>query len=421
MDAEIVRRPPFGANPAVGERGSDTRRRILDAALEVYGEVPFSEVRVELITERAGCSRPAFYQYFSNRDEVFWTLATGLGHEMVDLTRRLGTVTPDSDGLAHLTGWVEEFMAMHEAWAPVFDSFTAARRGRPDLRTDGPATFSDRTARALLKAFGRRATVHERTVAQLLVAVLIRCSFYAEHAPKGTDRKPMTVGVARLLHRCLAGPIDGVNMRRVRPKRRARVRVTAYEPSASAPELPPRGRRTRDGLLEAGATVLPELGYHATRVDDIVAAAEVSHGTFYRYFDNKDAFFRVLAEAAAARMIELVDRMPLTGSEADLREWLGEWIDAYDADGGIISTWQEMRASADLGRFSQEIGAAVFTRLERHLAERPFGQPVVAAATLLALIERGPYAVSTLGFTTRERAIEAMSTIMRRGFLGDDG
>jgi len=340
---------------------------------------------------------------------------------MVDLTRRLGTVTPDADGLAHLTAWVEEFMEMHEAWAPVFDSFTAARRGRDDLRTDGPATFSDRTARALLKAFGRRATVADRTLAQLLLAVLIRCSFFAEHAPKGMDRTPMAIGVARLLHRCLAGPIDGVNMRRTRSTRRARVRVTTYEPSAPAPDLPRRGQRTRDGLLEAGTAVLPELGYHATRVDDIVTAAEVSHGTFYRYFANKDDFFRVLAEAAAARMIELVDRMPLTGTEDELRGWLGEWVDAYEADGGIISTWQEMRASSELGRFSQEIGAAVFTRLERHLAVRPFGQPVVAAATLLALIERGPYSVSTLGFTTRERAIDAMVTVVRRGFLGDDG
>jgi len=54
MATEIVRRPPFGSNPLVGERGSDTQRRILDAALEVFGEAGFAEARVELITERAG-------------------------------------------------------------------------------------------------------------------------------------------------------------------------------------------------------------------------------------------------------------------------------------------------------------------------------------------------------------------------------
>jgi len=67
----IVRRPPFGSNPLVGERGSDTQRKILGAALEVFDEVGFNDARVELITKRAGCSRPAFYQYFSSKDDVF--------------------------------------------------------------------------------------------------------------------------------------------------------------------------------------------------------------------------------------------------------------------------------------------------------------------------------------------------------------
>src|SRR6186713_1059973 len=113
MDADIVRRPPFGSNPLVGERGSDTRNRILEAALDVFGDVPYTDAGVELITERAGCSRPAFYQYFSSKDDAFWALASQLGREMVDLAERLGRVTPDTDGLAHLSEWIGQFMALH--------------------------------------------------------------------------------------------------------------------------------------------------------------------------------------------------------------------------------------------------------------------------------------------------------------------
>jgi AcrR family transcriptional regulator len=40
------------------------------------------------------------------------------------------------------------------------------------------------------------------------------------------------------------------------------------------------------------------LGYHATRVDDIVAAAGLAHGTFYRYFGSKEEVFRIVAAAA---------------------------------------------------------------------------------------------------------------------------
>src|SRR5215211_5043483 len=89
MDLSIDRRAPFGSNPRVGERGADTQRRILEAALSVFGGVGYSEARVELIAEAAGCSRPAFYQYFSSKDDVFWVLAAELGRERSE-ERRVG-------------------------------------------------------------------------------------------------------------------------------------------------------------------------------------------------------------------------------------------------------------------------------------------------------------------------------------------
>jgi AcrR family transcriptional regulator len=52
-------------------------------------------------------------------------------------------------------------------------------------------------------------------------------------------------------------------------------------------ELKSQGKKTMGNLLDAGISVLTEKGYHAARVDDIVKAAAVSHGTFYLYFSNK--------------------------------------------------------------------------------------------------------------------------------------
>ena len=37
---DITRRKPFGANPNVGERGTDTQRRILAAGLDVFAAEP---------------------------------------------------------------------------------------------------------------------------------------------------------------------------------------------------------------------------------------------------------------------------------------------------------------------------------------------------------------------------------------------
>jgi AcrR family transcriptional regulator len=173
-------------------------------------------------------------------------------------------------------------------------------------------------------------------------------------------------------------------------------------------------------LLRAGAEILPAHGFHDVRVDGIVEAAGVSHGTFYRYFDSKDDFFRALAEDASVRLVELIDRLDLDASADELRGWLRDWFDAYEADGGVISTWQDMRFSPELVAFSQQIAASVFSRLEKLLDQRDFGHPQIASTMLLALLERGPYRVFVLGFSTTAGEIEATLTIIRRGFLGLD-
>jgi AcrR family transcriptional regulator len=234
------------------------------------------------------------------------------------------------------------------------------------------------------------------------------------------SREPLVVGLARLFHRVMAGPIEGVNVKRSTRGPRRRVEVVMPDHPEALPSLRPRGEATRARLLEAGATILPARGFHDARVDDIVKAAGVSHGTFYRYFDSKDDFFRALAIVASTRMIDLLDRLELDAPPEELRAWLHEWFDAYEADGGVISTWQDMRTSPELTSFSQQVAASAFTRLERLLARRDFGDVQVDAAMLLALIERVPYSVATLGFVTRPQAIDAAVTLIRRGFLGLD-
>lgn len=51
----------------------------------------------------------------------------------------------------------------------------------------------------------------------------------------------------------------------------------------------PKRERTRRLLLDAGRRVLAERG-EAFTATDVVLAAEVSNGTFYNYFEDRDAF-----------------------------------------------------------------------------------------------------------------------------------
>lgn len=70
-------------------------------------------------------------------------------------------------------------------------------------------------------------------------------------------------------------------------------------PSPEIERSPSRGHkkreRTRHQLIMAGVAVLAEKG-EALTISDVVARAEVSNGTFYNYFSDRDALIDALAE-----------------------------------------------------------------------------------------------------------------------------
>jgi TetR/AcrR family transcriptional regulator, transcriptional repressor for nem operon len=53
----------------------------------------------------------------------------------------------------------------------------------------------------------------------------------------------------------------------------------------------------RHRLLTQGGRVIYELGFNASGVQDIVAAADVPKGSFYSYFDSKEAFAAEVLQA----------------------------------------------------------------------------------------------------------------------------
>jgi AcrR family transcriptional regulator len=60
-------------------RGEATRRRILDAAEEVFGELGYYEASVSEITRRAGVAQGTFYIYFHSKRETFIELVEDIG------------------------------------------------------------------------------------------------------------------------------------------------------------------------------------------------------------------------------------------------------------------------------------------------------------------------------------------------------
>ncbi len=73
--SEITTRP---------RRREQTRARLLDAAHEVFAEVGMDAASVEMICERAGFTRGAFYSNFESKEELFLDLITHLADQKMD-------------------------------------------------------------------------------------------------------------------------------------------------------------------------------------------------------------------------------------------------------------------------------------------------------------------------------------------------
>ena len=63
-----------------------------------------------------------------------------------------------------------------------------------------------------------------------------------------------------------------------------------------------RGRRTLRAMLDAAAIEFGDRGFHDASIARITARAGVALGTFYTYFDSKEAIFRALVKHMSAQV-----------------------------------------------------------------------------------------------------------------------
>jgi len=429
----VQRRAPFAENPTVGERGAQTQQRILDAALQAFGEVGYHACRVERITAAANCSRASFYQYFSSKEDLFRQLAGQVAQSLYAITKRLGPITPDADGRANLRRWVGEYSDIYDEYHAVFVAFASAV-GTDDVVASGAARVTARQSALLARRFDPGAGLEitrPESLAATLLNMLARTNRYrhlVDRVPgSGIDRDAVCESLTDVVHRIVCGPVVGVNVGSARSSRARRRRVTG--PAAANDRNRPSGavgQETYARLLDAGAQVFATSGYHDTRVDDIVDAAETSHGTFYRYFENKHHLFRILASRAGRRVTAAMDRLPAldgdagtTGAVAVVGDWVAEYFTTYAKEGPIIRVWVEaMSLDPVLGALTVEGVEALRRRVATFLAPRGFADVDADALVLLAFVDRTDNRVA--GAAPRPEDLDLTTRIILRGFFAVD-
>ncbi|WP_426256475.1 TetR/AcrR family transcriptional regulator [Sphingomonas sp. DC2300-3] len=104
---------------------------------------------------------------------------------------------------------------------------------------------------------------------------------------------------------------------------------TADSPTTAKTPRTARGRRTLRALLDAAAVEFGERGFHDASVSGITRRAGIALGSFYTYFDSKDAVFRALVTDMSAQVRDhvapAVRAAPdgLAAERAGLAEFIG--------------------------------------------------------------------------------------------------
>lgn len=122
----------------------------------------------------------------------------------------------------------------------------------------------------------------------------------------------------------------------------------------------PKGRRTREHLLDSARTVFAREGYVNARMSDVAEEAAISMGGLYRYFSNKeDLFAQVIAdlhdelyEASSARNHDfatdpygalLESNRGYLAHYHEHRQVMGAFIQAAHVEDRFRDFWWQMR------------------------------------------------------------------------------
>lgn len=117
-------------------------------------------------------------------------------------------------------------------------------------------------------------------------------------------------------------------------------------------------RNTRGKIVNAAWKLFYEQGYEDTTVEDIIFESETSKGTFYHYFEGKDALLGTLSTLFDEKYEALTQVMDAEANAIDTLAWLNRELFA------MVDTSVPMELLAGL------LSTQLTTRGEKHLLDR---------------------------------------------------
>lgn len=202
-------------------------------------------------------------------------------------------------------------------------------------------------------------------------------------------------------------------------------RVVA-KPSATQRErrlngpLTAKGHERQRAILAAAREVFEERGYADTRVADIVSKAKVAQGTFYTYFDSKEAVFAELSNLVIEDMLASLRTERVKGTPAErITAGLRRFIAAFRPNAAFIGVIEQIGGyTPEMTDMRLALREAFVERSERGIIqfqEEGFADPDIdarmTAEVLGAMVDQTCYIWLSLGKDfTEDEVLSALST-----------
>ncbi|MBF6193692.1 TetR/AcrR family transcriptional regulator [Nocardia implantans] len=192
--------------------------------------------------------------------------------------------------------------------------------------------------------------------------------------------------------------------------------------------LTPRGRKTRDSLLDAARKVFETVGFLDARVEHIAQEAGVSYGTFYRYFESKEDVFGELSN----RLFEDMHRRePAEGNLSPAEKLIASnrsYYRAYRRNALMMAIIEQVATiNDDFRLLRHEHRRQLIDRTARAIARwqseglvRANLDPELAARAMAAMVDHTLYLWLIQGDDANEEALLETLDQMCVGALGLD-
>ncbi len=289
-------------------KGLRTRNELLECARQAFEEYGYFATSVSEIGRRCQVSQGTFYQYFSNKEQIFRELIDAV---LADFWQKMHEHTAASqDFPARLRASVDVLLAhcaRNQATHRILNEFELI-----DTITIG---YYESIARYFRDFFRRAANeghlrhLDPNVVAYSLIGMAI---FHFMDWGPGAERynqEQLADMTVELLLGGIASPKPW--------KAPAHLAVSAFPETLGTPFVWEDGdapaNRTRSSIFQAAEQVIGQYGYHGASIAEITRRAGVAQGTFYIHFDSKQELMqgvvRYLSRALRHNLRQATERV----------------------------------------------------------------------------------------------------------------